>query len=225
MLRTEFHCHTNYSKDGLTTPEQLVETCQRLGIDRVIVTDHNTIRGGLHAQRLDPERVIVGEEIMTQKGELLTAFVQEEIPAGLEPLEAIRRLREQGAFISVSHPFDQMRGGHWTLPDLLAILPLVDAIETFNARCMWGGFNRQAQSFARKYNLLGTVGSDAHAPFELGKATLVLPPFHDTSSLKAALAQAEESLKLSSPLVHFASRWAKWSKKLFGGPHERSIRK
>jgi hypothetical protein len=33
----------------------------------------------------------------------------EEVPPGLTPHEAIRRLRDQGAFISVSHPFDTTR--------------------------------------------------------------------------------------------------------------------
>ncbi|HLE16473.1 MAG TPA: PHP domain-containing protein, partial [Anaerolineales bacterium] len=136
MLRVEFHCHTYRSKDSLASIEKLLQTCRRKGIDRLVITDHNTTAGAQEAQALDPERVIAGEEIMTQSGELLCAFVTEEIPKGLPPLEAIHRLRQQEAFISVSHPFDVMRNGHWQLPDLLAILPYVDAIETFNARCM-----------------------------------------------------------------------------------------
>ena len=60
---------------------------------------------------------------MTTRGELLAAFVTEEVPSGLSPQEAIQRLRSQGAFISVSHPFDVMRHGHWDLPDLLEISP------------------------------------------------------------------------------------------------------
>ena len=110
-LRVEFHTHTIFSKDSLTRPESFLRACRDKGIDRVVVTDHNTTDGALACQRLDPERVIVGEEIMTQKGELLAAFVTEEIPKGLPAPEAIARLREQGAFISVSHPFDA-RGRH-----------------------------------------------------------------------------------------------------------------
>jgi len=68
-LSVEFHCHTVFSKDSLTSPRKLVETCRRRGIDRVVVTDHNTISGALAAQVIDPELVIVGEEIMTTKGE------------------------------------------------------------------------------------------------------------------------------------------------------------
>ena len=131
MLRVEFHCHTRLSKDSLLSPEGLLAACRRKQIDRVVITDHNTIAGALIAKQLDPTRVIIGEEILTQDGELLAAYVTEEVPRGLPAAETIARLREQGAFISVSHPFDVMRSGHWEADNLLRILPLVDAIETF----------------------------------------------------------------------------------------------
>src|SRR5919106_5843231 len=141
-FRVEFHCHTVYSKDCLTRPEDLVKTCRRKGLDRVVVTDHNTIAGASAAQAMDPERVIVGEEIMTTRGEILAAFVSEEIPKGLTPQETLRRLKDQGAYISVSHPFDRWRAGGWREEDLLEILPQVDAIEVYNSRCMHPRFNR-----------------------------------------------------------------------------------
>src|SRR5574341_256822 len=149
MLRVEFHCHTIYSRDSLTRPEGLLAACRRKGIDRVVITDHNTIAGALLCQQIDPQRFIVGEEILTQAGELLAAYVQEEVPPGLEPKEAIRRLRDQGAFISVSHPFDTMRKGHWSLELLLEIAPLVDAIETFNARCYLPVYNTRDRKSTR----------------------------------------------------------------------------
>jgi hypothetical protein len=216
MLRVEFHCHTHYSRDSLVRPERLVAACRRKGIDRVVITDHNTIAGAQRCQQIDPQRVIIGEEILTKQGELLAAYVQEEVPEGLEPKDAIQRLRNQGAFISVSHPFDRMRKGHWELQELLEIMSLVDAIETFNARCYLPVFNSHAQKFAEMHALLGTVGSDAHALFELGRATLHLPDFNDAASLKASLPKAELELRQSSPWVHLASRWASWVKKLKG---------
>lgn len=213
MPIVEFHCHTLYSKDSLARIESLLATCRQKGIDRLVITDHNTLLGAQRAHELDPERVIVGEEIMTTAGEILAAYMVEEIPKGLPPHEVIRRLREQGAFISVSHPFDTLRSGGWKLPDLLAIAPLVDAIETFNARCISPAFNQAAQEFARQHQLPGTVGSDAHAAFELGRATLQLGDFHDAASLKAALGSARARTRLSSPLVHFVSTYARWRKK------------
>jgi predicted metal-dependent phosphoesterase TrpH len=211
--RVEFHCHTSASKDCLTTPEKMIEACLRKGIDRLVVTDHNTIAGALKAKEIDPERVIVGEEIMTQAGELLAVYVKEEIPPGLSPGETIARLREQGAYISVSHPFDQMRKGAWQLPDLLAIRDQVDAIEIFNARCIWPSYNHQARDFALEYGLVGTTGSDAHTTFELGAATMLLSEFDDADSLREAVPQATNKVRLLPPWVHFSSTYAKWIKK------------
>lgn len=216
MLRVEFHCHTKYSKDSLTPPEVLVETCRRKGIDRVVVTDHNTLAGARAAQALDPERVIVGEEVMTARGELLAAFVKDELPAGLPPLEAIARLRAQGAFISVSHPFDAWRSGGWEEKDLLEILPLVDAIEVYNSRCVSPSFNRRAMGFARQHRVAGTVGSDAHAAFELGRSLLLLEPFEGPDGMRKVIRAAQFETHWSPPWFHLTSRYATLWKRIIG---------
>jgi predicted metal-dependent phosphoesterase TrpH len=114
----------------------------------------------------------------------------------------------------VSHPFDPYRKGHWDVAELMEISPLVDAIEVFNARCMRQVYNDLASEFARKQGLLGTVGSDAHAPFEIGRATLLLPDFEDAEGLIDALASARQEVQLSGAWVHFFSRYAKWKKQL-----------
>lgn len=189
-------------------PRTLVETCRRKGIDRVVVTDHNTIRGAQAAQSLDPERVIVGEEILTTRGEILAAFVKEEVPPYLSPRETIRRLRDQGAFISVSHPFDRFREGGWKEDDLLEILPLVDAIEVFNSRCMDRRFNEEARLFAERHNVAGTVGSDAHAAFELGRSILLLDSFEGAEGMRAVIRSGIPKTRWSPPWFHLASRFA-----------------
>jgi predicted metal-dependent phosphoesterase TrpH len=214
MLHVEFHCHTVQSKDSLTPPERLIRSARRKGLDRVIVTDHNSIGGARAAQALDAELIIVGEEIMTTRGEILAAFVSEEIPRGLPPQETIRRLRDQGAFISVSHPFDSYRNGAWKKEDLLEIAPLVDAIEIFNARCLLAGDNRKAEAFAREHDLPGTAGSDAHAAFELGAAHLLLSDFTDADGLRRVIRQGQVQGGLSPFWVHFTSSYARMRKSL-----------
>lgn len=204
----EFHCHTNASKDSLLRPEDLIAAARAKGINRLIITDHNTIAGARLAQGLDPNLVIVGEEIMTTRGEILAAYVTEEIPAGLSPEETIHRLRDQGAFVSVSHPFDTMRSGGWREADLLEILPLVDAIEVFNSRCMWPGFNRAARLFAEKHNIPGTVGSDAHAAFEVGRSLLRLEQFEGPDEMRRIIRSGVPQTRWSPPWFHFSSRYA-----------------
>lgn len=207
MLNVETHCHTNASGDCLVRPEDLVVAARKRGVDRLIITDHNSIQGALRAKEHDPELVIVGEEILTTKGELLCAYVTTEIPRRLEPLEAIRRLREQGAFISVSHPFDPRRSG-WTLEDLKELAPLVDAIETFNARNIRQVYNQRAREFAKEHGLRGTAGSDAHTLLEVGRATMQLPDFSDADGMRVGMAEVSYRTQGSSPLVRLASRYA-----------------
>jgi predicted metal-dependent phosphoesterase TrpH len=214
MLNLEFHCHTNASKDSLVRPEELIRAARKKGLDRLVITDHNSIAGARAAQSLDPELVIVGEEIMTTRGEILAAFVTEEIPAGLTPMETIRRLKDQGAFISVSHPYDAHRKGGWKEADLLEIVPYVDAVEVFNARCLDPGFNHKAQAFAEKYNLAGTVGSDAHILFEVGRAVMSLDPFQGPDGMREVVKQAKFQTKLSPWWVHLFSTYAKQRKKI-----------
>ncbi|HND50272.1 MAG TPA: PHP domain-containing protein [Anaerolineales bacterium] len=214
MLTLEFHCHTIASKDSLTRPEDLVRAARAKGLDRLVITDHNSIAGARVAQKLDPELVIVGEEIMTTKGEILAAYVQEEIPAGLTPQETIRILKEQGAFISVSHPYDTHRKGGWLEADLLEIISQVDAIEVFNSRCMDPRFNHKAKAFAEKHDLPGTVGSDAHGAFEVGRSVLLLDKFEGPEGMRKVIRQAKMQTRLSPWWVHLVSRYASIRKKI-----------
>lgn len=210
----ELHSHTYYSKDCLVSFETILRVCAQRGVDKIAITDHNTADGALALQKLAPDLVIVGEEIFTTRGEILAYFVQETVPHGLSPNETIRRLRGQGAVISVSHPFDRLRKGAWAEADLREIIEQVDAIETFNARCLVADHNMQAAAYAARYNLPGTVGSDAHSPMEYGRAMLQMSPFTDADSFRAALRGAKPVARLSPFYVHFTSTFAKYSRRL-----------
>lgn len=213
-MKVDFHCHTCYSPDGLNTLPALIKKAKQRGLDRIVITDHNTIQGALLARQMDPEFIIIGEEIQTTQGELLAAFVSQEVPKGLSPLDTIGRLRAQGAFISVSHPFDVYRSG-WPLQDLEEISPLVDAIEIFNARVLHPWMNDDAMEFAREHQLAGTAGSDAHALREIGQAALEIPEFQDAESLRSVIRKARVVGKISPSWVHLFSSWAKIKKRFF----------
>lgn len=213
MISVEFHCHTHASKDCLTRPVDLIAAARRKRIDRVIITDHNSIAGAREAKAIAPELVIIGEEIMTSKGEILAAFITDEIPPFLTPQETIKRLKAQGAFISVSHPFDELREGGWDETDLIEILPFVDAIEVYNSRCMFPRFNRRAKLFAQKNNIAGTVGSDAHAAFEVGRSILWLDQFSGPDEMRNVIRAGIPKVKWSPPWFHLTSRYASVVKK------------
>lgn len=213
-INVELHCHTYHSSDSLMLPKQILQACDRRGIDLIAITDHNSIAGARETAALDPERVIIGEEILTTEGEILGYFVQEEIPRGLPPMEVVERLKAQGAVISIAHPFDPTRGCRWSMETLETLFPHLDALEVLNARCWNNQPNDKAADIARNAMLYGTAGSDAHAPAEVGRAYLRLPAFSDAASFKEALAHAHIMGRRSIPLVHLYSRYATWRKRL-----------
>jgi hypothetical protein len=211
LLKVDFHSHTHYSPDSLTTIEEFIHAARISGLDRLVVTDHNCLAGAREAYAAAPDLVIIGEEVQTTQGEFLAVYVTEELPKGLDWQEALKRLKDQNAFISLSHPFDPQRSG-WPLETLIELAPQVDAIEVFNARVLKHEHNNKAMEFARKFGLAGTAGTDGHHPSEIGKAYSIVPDFHDADSLRLAIKTAEVSGSLASPFVHFYSSWARVEK-------------
>ena len=108
MLRGDFHMHTHFSHDCLTSPEALVKRCLRVGLNCIAVTDHNSLEGGRAVQSIAPFTVIVGAEIKSTAGEITGLFLQEHIPRVGNRVETARRIKEQDALVSVPHPFTGM---------------------------------------------------------------------------------------------------------------------
>jgi predicted metal-dependent phosphoesterase TrpH len=204
FLKVDFHVHTIYSPDSLSFLPRLIQVTREKELDRIVVTDHNTIRGAIEAKKIAPDLVIVGEEIMVEGGELLAAFVEEEVPQGLSPFRAVELLREQGAFISISHPFDTLRT-EWDPGTLAELAPLLDAVEVFNARSWAAVYNESANMFAIEHHLPGTVGSDAHLPWELGKTYMELPDFNSVDELRASLPNGIPVTRLTPNIARLGS--------------------
>jgi len=215
MLKVDLHAHTLYSRDCLTRPEDLIRRARAVGLDRIAVTEHNNVAGARRAKELAPDLVILGEEIKTTHGEIIAYFVTEEVPRGLSPQETIRRLRDQGAVISVPHPVDSLRRSAMGLENLLQIIDLVDALEIRNARCVRPQDNAHAERLAAEHAKLTTAGSDAHTLFEIGRCHLEMPDFEDNpESFRAALALARPVGTESPFWPHFASTYAKLRKRI-----------
>lgn len=213
--RVDLHSHTYVSKDSWTQPRDLIERAREVGLAKLAVTDHNSIQGALEAYALAPDLIIVGQEIDTAVGgELIAYFVKEQIPRGLPPLEAIARLRAQGAVISVSHPLDRLRNSAMGEKNTLAIIDQVDALEVFNARCLLRADNRRAAELAARYKKPGTAGSDGHTLPEIGAAYVILPPFKgNPEAFLASLVKGRAEGRLTGFLPHFRSTMIKRQKK------------
>ncbi len=213
-IKIDLHLHTCVSLDGGLHPADVIKIAKRRGLDRICVTDHNSIEGALAAQQIDPEFVIVGEEILTEHGEILAFFVREWVPPRLSHRETIERLKVQGAVISISHPFDRYRNRPWTEEMLAAVADDLDAVEGFNARTIHEEDNKKARAFAAAYRLPITAGSDAHTGLEIGRAYLEMPPFTTAETFRAGLPQAVVHGRLSPAWIHFFSRINTWRSRL-----------
>ena len=83
--------------------------------------------------------VIVGEEVKTRDGDLICVFLDQAIPPGLSAVETIAAAREQGGLVGIPHPFDRMRGSLLRDASMASLAPLVDWVETHNARVVGHG--------------------------------------------------------------------------------------
>jgi predicted metal-dependent phosphoesterase TrpH len=177
-----------WSGDATTTPEELVGAVAASGIDVLCITDHGTINGANElADRLGC-RVVVGEEVRTQAGEIIGLFLTERLPFGLPPDRAVGMIRDQGGLVYIPHPFDPMR--HCMkeeVLDRLAAEGSLDAIEVLNAKVSLAHLNRRAVDFAATHGLVGGAGSDAHEPSAIGAAYVEMPDFTDAASFLTSL--------------------------------------
>jgi len=112
--------------------------------------------------------VIVGEEIKTDKGDLLAYYLNSEIKSK-NLLEAIDDIKKQDALIAIPHPFRTVPWLRFRY-DLGRISKKIDAIETFNSRMLFPWENKRADNEASRLNLAKLGSSDAHFQFDIGRA-------------------------------------------------------
>ena len=95
MLRFDLHVHTNYSRDGQSTVEEILKAAKAKGLDGVAITDHNTTAGARYAlevcDRVAPGLLVIpGEEISTRSGHLIVLGITKDIPRGMSVSDTIK---------------------------------------------------------------------------------------------------------------------------------------
>jgi len=181
------HLHTVASYDGETTPAELLRRAEAVGLDGVVVTDHDTVEGARVVAELavdSPVTAIVGCEVSTADGHLLAIGV-ESAPEPGEPLDVTaRRVRDRGGVTVVPHPFQRSRHGASA-----GAIDGVDGIEVYNAHTLVNFRNEQATRYARDAGYPAFGGSDAHRPGSVGlAATEVRLPAGESPTADAILA-------------------------------------
>lgn len=174
-IRLDLHVHSEASYDGHDPVELILEQAADIGLDGVVITDHDVIDASRRAARIAPEYGLVGipgVEVSTAHGHLLALGV-EEMPPRRAPLgETAAWVRDRGGVAVVPHPFQRSRHGirRRHLEAELAGEGDVDAVEVYNSWLFTGYKNRRARRFAAESGYPGVAGSDAHKVPYVGRA-------------------------------------------------------
>lgn len=207
------HTHSEYSPDSRTPIAVQALAIKAAGLDVVAATDHNTIEGALRLrERADGFRVIVGEEISSRDGEIIGLFLEKAIPRDLSAEETIARIHDQGGLVSIPHPYSHNRIYRIRREVLERVWPTIDAIEVFNAREAIANDNRRALAFSVLHGIPGAVGSDAHRPWEIGRAYIEIPDFTGPVDFIDSLKTGAVTGRLAGHAIHFYTRYDKWRK-------------
>ncbi len=189
-MRFDLHVHSKYSHDGILFPEEIVKISIKKGLNGIAITDHNTIEGGLKAKEYETKdfRVIIGSEIMTDRGEIIGLFLEKEIDKSGTLYDVISEIKDQNGIVVIPHPFDELRNSafHPTKDDV----DFIDCIEGFNSRCVLKKYNDSAVEFGTKYDLAMTAGSDAHFSNEIGNAGVII----EKEDIREALIKREVNI-------------------------------
>ncbi len=206
-LKWETHCHSVYSNrrkrwfDALNTPREMIESAIRRGLDGMIITDHDTVKGGLAGKKIargiNGFHVIPGAEVSSMAGHILAIGIEENIPKGLSLEESVDRIHDFGGVAVASHPFSNR-----VRPSLGEESLKTDGVEVFNAMNRVHD-NSKALALARSHMQATTAGSDAHWAQAIGSAGIICDdPLEDIVRGRATLFGSYTSM-LDVQVFHF----------------------
>jgi predicted metal-dependent phosphoesterase TrpH len=195
-VRIDLHLHSRYSHDGRSTLEELIERCAECGLERIALTDHNTVEGALALAQIAPELAIVGEEAKTREGEVIGLFITRRLPPYMRAEDVMDMIHEMGGLTYVPHPLDRHRS-NFSAERIAELAGRIDIIETYNAWCE-PAENQAAARLAKELEKVSATGSDAHAASELGRSWMEIEDYTTPQDFLEKLRSARHVITTSS---------------------------
>jgi predicted metal-dependent phosphoesterase TrpH len=196
VLRVDLHLHSIYSHDGQSSLQALIERSRECGLDRIALTDHNTVEGALELAMMAPRLTIVGEEAKTREGEVIGLFITERLTPYLMPEEILDRIHEMGGLTYLPHPLDRRRA-HFRPERVVQMADRIDIIEAYNPWCD-AAANAAAAKLAADLGKVAATGSDAHGIEELGRSWMEIEDYTDPADFLEKLREAHHVVTSSS---------------------------
>src|SRR4051812_30190887 len=200
-FQIDLHCHSFYSGDGVSSPEEMISSARKKGLHGFALTDHNTSDGcrylldkGLvreDGKPVDDFLVIPGVEVTTAEGHLLCLGVILPYLKGVPAADVCQAVHNMGGLTIPPHPYDLFRAG---IREAVLDTLHIDALEVFNAATTLKRYNRMAFEYATMRHLPMTAGSDAHHEAAIGTAYTILHT--DDFSVRGILHQITRGTEL-----------------------------
>jgi predicted metal-dependent phosphoesterase TrpH len=190
------HFHSQYSYDSILSVSKIARLSVENDLEFAILTDHNTINGSLSLKDYIKKNkldiiVPIAAEYQTEYGDIIAAFIKEEIEER-SFLPFIQRVKDQNGLLFLPHPYFNHKRTDF-------IAEYVDFIEVFNSRKDQDQ-NMRAFNLARKHNKKTFFGSDAHSAKDLMNAIISIDrngydrkpsAISDDSDLKTLLLESD----------------------------------
>jgi len=168
-MKLDPHVHSMFSYDSRTLPERVVRKAVRLGLDGIVITEHNSYSASAAWEDVERGELLIlrAVEYNAREGHLLIYGIasDEYISEIRKPLtEIIRIANGEGWALVAPHPF---KDAEIALGEALSGAPGVDAIE-LNSYCT-DEENQRAIAGASRLGLPLIGGSDAHVHNRIGR--------------------------------------------------------
>lgn len=216
MFAVDFHTHTHHSYDSMMKPEKILRLAKERGLSGIVISDHDTIAGGIECYNLNRDKslkVFVGSEVKTSVGDITGINLKAEITA-TNFSEVVQQIKKQGGLVLLVHPYH-----HHKLDEIN--FDAIDLIEGYNGR-EFESNNIKAVELAKKHNKPIIAGSDAHVYSEIANAKTfynslddltkpVSTEWHRNSPFAEPASQLIKAYKRGSAELFY--KWLKWTPK------------
>ena len=213
MFAVDFHTHTYHSYDSMMIPEKILRLAKARGLNGIVISDHDTIKGGVECAALNKDenfKVYIASEVKTSVGDITGINLKQEISA-TNFGEVVQQIKAQGGLVLLVHPYH-----HHKLDEIN--FDAIDLVEGYNGR-EFPANNLKAVELAKKYNKPIIAGSDAHVYSEVANCRTFYNDLNDltqpvsfegkrNSVFAEPTSQFIKAYKKQSPELMY--KWAKW---------------
>lgn len=172
-IRAEFHTHTRFSKDSILNKFFILLMLKLKKIKLIAITDHNEVKGAIKYQKFLKKfniDVIVGEEVMTDSGEIIGLFLNKTIEPLQSPEQTVKQIKVQNGIVYLPHPYDEKRYKTVLKEEKqIKLKDKIDFIEIHNGRNISEKYSDKQKDIQQKLMITPIIGSDAHTFIELGR--------------------------------------------------------